>query len=94
MGCTRQVYFQLALTERLCLNLFVPSLLLISSLPLYHLQGSSACFLRDVPFSALYFPLYAHMKRFTADKDGLNGPFSLFVSGFVAGEDDVFVCSV
>ena len=49
------------------------------------LQGASACLLRDIPFSAIYFPAYAHMKLFTADKDGKNGPTSLFVSAFTAG---------
>ena len=48
-------------------------------------QGASACLLRDIPFSAIYFPTYAHMKEFTADKNGHNGPTSLFVSAFIAG---------
>lgn len=26
-------------------------------------KGASACLLRDVPFSAIYFPAYAHLKR-------------------------------
>lgn len=48
-------------------------------------KGASACWLRDIPFSAIYFPAYAHMKVFTSDKNGRNGPLSLFVSGFIAG---------
>ena len=44
------------------------------------------CFLRDIPFSAIYFPLYAHMKVYTARPDGTNSPFSLFSSGFIAGK--------
>ena len=49
-------------------------------------QGASACFLRDIPFSAIYFPLYAHMKVFTARSDGTNSAASLFTSGFIAGK--------
>lgn len=26
-------------------------------------KGVSACLLRDIPFSAIFFPLYAHMKK-------------------------------
>ena len=48
-------------------------------------QGASACLLRDIPFSAIYFSTYAHMKLFTADKRGYNGVGSLFLSAFVAG---------
>lgn len=48
-------------------------------------KGCSACLLRDVPFSAIYFPAYAHMKKETADDAGLNTPGSLFVSAFTAG---------
>lgn len=25
-------------------------------------KGASACLLRDIPFSAIYFPAYAHLK--------------------------------
>ncbi|KAI6171645.1 Calcium-binding carrier protein Aralar1 [Aphelenchoides besseyi] len=48
-------------------------------------KGARACFLRDVPFSAIYFPAYAHAKQYTADDQGLNGPGSLFASAFIAG---------
>lgn len=35
-------------------------------------KGVSACLLRDIPFSAIYFPVYAHMKKdiFGEGKDG------------------------
>ena len=26
-------------------------------------KGASACLLRDIPFSAIYFPAYAHFKK-------------------------------
>lgn len=32
-------------------------------------KGAKACFLRDIPFSAIYFPVYAHSKLLTADSD-------------------------
>jgi len=48
-------------------------------------KGAKACFLRDIPFSAIYFPVYAHMKLRTADANGHNSPGSLFGSAFVAG---------
>ncbi|KIH62941.1 Calcium-binding carrier protein Aralar1 domain protein [Ancylostoma duodenale] len=48
-------------------------------------KGARACFLRDVPFSAIYFPAYAHAKLATADEDGINHPGSLFASAFIAG---------
>ncbi|XP_065883416.1 electrogenic aspartate/glutamate antiporter SLC25A12, mitochondrial-like isoform X2 [Dysidea avara] len=48
-------------------------------------KGASACFLRDIPFSAIYFTVYAHMKIFLADEDGFNGTGSLFASAMIAG---------
>lgn len=49
------------------------------------MQGARACFLRDIPFSAIYFPVYAHMKSNLADEDGYNSPMTLFISGLIAG---------
>jgi len=48
-------------------------------------RGAKACFLRDIPFSAIYFPVYAHMKILTADENGHNNPASLFISAMTAG---------
>ena len=48
-------------------------------------KGARACWLRDAPFSAIYFTTYAHMKSYFADEDGINSPFSLFASGMIAG---------
>ncbi|KAI4491263.1 hypothetical protein M0802_010297 [Mischocyttarus mexicanus] len=47
--------------------------------------GAKACFLRDVPFSAIYFPMYAHIKAKLADEGGYNTPLSLLFSGAIAG---------
>merc|ERR1719336_1260702 len=31
-------------------------------------KGAKACFMRDIPFSAIYFPAYAHLKPAFADE--------------------------
>lgn len=49
------------------------------------LQGAKACFLRDIPFSAIYFPAYAHSKAALADENGYNSPLSLLAAGAIAG---------
>ncbi|XP_077290947.1 calcium-binding mitochondrial carrier protein aralar1 isoform X2 [Arctopsyche grandis] len=48
-------------------------------------KGARACFLRDVPFSAIYFPAYAHVKASFADENGYNHPLSLLCAGAIAG---------
>ncbi|KAJ8267539.1 hypothetical protein COCON_G00127110 [Conger conger] len=48
-------------------------------------KGAKACFLRDIPFSAIYFPCYAHLKAALADEDGGVGPASLLLAGAIAG---------
>lgn len=48
-------------------------------------QGAKACFLRDIPFSAIYFPVYAHSKEKIADEDGKLGPLQLLAAGAIAG---------
>ncbi|XP_076652552.1 calcium-binding mitochondrial carrier protein Aralar1 isoform X4 [Halictus rubicundus] len=48
-------------------------------------KGSRACFLRDIPFSAIYFPMYAHTKTKLADEGGYNTPLSLLFAGAFAG---------
>lgn len=35
-------------------------------------KGSSACLLRDIPFSAIYFPAYSHLKK-DVFNEGYNG---------------------
>jgi len=47
--------------------------------------GASACFLRDIPFSGIYFPLYWHLK----EKENLNP----FVAGTIAGAPAAFACT-
>ena len=53
--------------------------------------GVNACILRDVPFSMIYFPAYAHLKSYLADDTGYNSPSSLFLSGAVAGAPAAFL---
>lgn len=48
-------------------------------------KGVRACLLRDIPFSMIYFPSYAHFKKNFADENGHNSPLSLFTAGFIAG---------
>merc|ERR1719373_931788 len=48
-------------------------------------KGSRACFLRDIPFSAIYFPAYAHLKPAFADENGYNSPLSLLTAGAISG---------
>uniref|UniRef100_A0A8C7R2Z5 Solute carrier family 25 member 13 n=1 Tax=Oncorhynchus mykiss TaxID=8022 RepID=A0A8C7R2Z5_ONCMY len=48
-------------------------------------KGAKACFLRDIPFSAIYFPCYAHVKAYMSDEDGRIGPGKLLFSGAIAG---------
>jgi len=48
-------------------------------------KGARACLLRDIPFSAIYFPAYAHLKPQFADDTGYNSPLSLLTAGAIAG---------
>ncbi|KAK1880892.1 Calcium-binding mitochondrial carrier protein Aralar2 [Dissostichus eleginoides] len=48
-------------------------------------KGSKACFLRDIPFSAIYFPCYAHLKAHFSEEDGRIGPAKMLLAGALAG---------
>ncbi|XP_022193293.2 LOW QUALITY PROTEIN: calcium-binding mitochondrial carrier protein Aralar1 [Nilaparvata lugens] len=48
-------------------------------------KGAKACLLRDIPFSAIYFPTYAHTKASMADENGYNHPLSLLAAGAISG---------
>ncbi|XP_061711462.1 calcium-binding mitochondrial carrier protein Aralar1 isoform X2 [Cydia pomonella] len=48
-------------------------------------KGARACLLRDMPFSAIYFPAYAHVKAKFADENGYNHPLTLLAAGAIAG---------
>ena len=50
-------------------------------------KGASACLLRDVPFSAIYFPSYNHLKRdfFGEGPNKKLGVLQLLTAGAIAG---------
>lgn len=50
-------------------------------------KGAPACLLRDVPFSAIYFPAYSHLKRdfFGESKTKKLGVLQLLTAGAIAG---------
>lgn len=50
-------------------------------------KGASACLLRDVPFSAIYFPTYSHLKRdvFGESPAKKLGVLQLLTAGAIAG---------
>ncbi|KAJ5263676.1 hypothetical protein N7478_011281 [Penicillium angulare] len=50
-------------------------------------KGASACLLRDVPFSAIYFPTYAHLKSDLFGETSTNklGVIQLLTAGAIAG---------
>lgn len=50
-------------------------------------KGASACLLRDVPFSAIYFPTYSHLKKdlFGESPTKKLGVVQLLTAGAIAG---------
>jgi solute carrier family 25 aspartate/glutamate transporter 12/13 len=50
-------------------------------------KGASACLLRDIPFSAIYFPSYAHLKKdlFGESPTKKLGVLQLLTAGAIAG---------
>lgn len=50
-------------------------------------KGASACLLRDVPFSAIYFPTYSHLKKdvFGESRTKKLGILQLLTAGAIAG---------
>ena len=50
-------------------------------------RGATACLLRDVPFSAIYFPTYAHLKKdfFGESPQKKLGVLQLLTAGAIAG---------
>ena len=50
-------------------------------------KGASACLLRDVPFSAIYFPTYSHLKKdlFGESPTKKLGIVQLLTAGAIAG---------
>ncbi|TPP64513.1 Calcium-binding mitochondrial carrier protein Aralar1 [Fasciola gigantica] len=48
-------------------------------------KGARACVLRDIPFSAIYFTAYNHLKTSFANDDGINTPGTLLAAATLAG---------
>ena len=46
-------------------------------------KGSSACFMRDIPFSIIYFPLYTFIKK--NNTNNTNNIFNYIIPGMTAG---------
>jgi len=56
-------------------------------------KGASACLMRDVPFSAIYFPTYFHLKKdfFGESPEKKLGILQLLTAGAVAGMPAAYV---
>uniref|UniRef100_A0A8C8F408 EF-hand domain-containing protein n=2 Tax=Oncorhynchus tshawytscha TaxID=74940 RepID=A0A8C8F408_ONCTS len=64
----------------------ISALSVIRDLGLFGLyKGAKACFLRDIPFSAIFFPVYAHTKAQFADEQGRLGALQLLAAGAIGG---------
>ncbi|BFZ58287.1 mitochondrial aspartate-glutamate transporter agc1 [Savitreella phatthalungensis] len=64
------------------------ALWIVKSLGLFGLyRGASACLMRDIPFSAIYFPTYAHLKKdyFGESPTKKLGILQLLTAGAIAG---------
>jgi solute carrier family 25 (mitochondrial aspartate/glutamate transporter), member 12/13 len=48
-------------------------------------KGASACLLRDVPFSMIYFPTYAQLKTAFSTDEGSTTSYGLLAAGTIAG---------
>jgi hypothetical protein len=48
-------------------------------------KGASACFIRDIPFSGIYFPVYAICKDIFSIESNYMGYFNVLLSGSIAG---------
>jgi len=54
-------------------------------------KGATACLLRDIPFSGIYFPTYAALKRkFASQHNGELRPQDLLLAGTAAGAPAAF----
>lgn len=56
-------------------------------------KGARACFLRDIPFSGIYFPAYAHLKSYFAHENGVTGAGGLFAAAMMAGVPAAGLCT-
>jgi Mitochondrial carrier protein len=75
-----QMQSSLPLAERQTLSQIVSSLGIRG---MY--QGTLATLSRDVPYSFIFFPLYANVKAAMADSKGNNSMASVMLSGMLSG---------
>ncbi|GMH62708.1 hypothetical protein TL16_g03535 [Triparma laevis f. inornata] len=54
-------------------------------------RGAGACFLRDIPFSAIYFPAYAASKRWLCEDPEKTTALNLLLAGAAAGVPAAFL---
>lgn len=82
-----KIHYQMHATENLKIIGVIRTLTEHNKMNIY--RGASICMMRDVPFSAIYFPLYSYLKtnltQYTSDKQ------SYFISGTVAGSISAFI---
>ncbi|GAA48543.1 calcium-binding mitochondrial carrier protein Aralar1 [Clonorchis sinensis] len=75
-----QVAGEIASTKR------ISAITVIKDLGFFGLyKGARACFLRDIPFSAIYFTAYSHLKQTFADEKGFNSPATLLAAATLSG---------
>ncbi|VDP77328.1 unnamed protein product [Schistosoma mattheei] len=83
-----QVAGEIADTRRLS------SFSVVKDLGLFGLyKGSRACFLRDIPFSAIYFTSYSHLKKYFANENGCNSSTSLLLAATISGVPAAFLAT-
>lgn len=73
------------------------ALWIVKSLGLLGLyKGVTACLLRDIPFSAIYFPTYAHLKKdyFGESPTKQLGILQLLTAGAVSGMPAAYLVSL
>lgn len=58
---------------------------IINQITFFLMKGARACFLRDIPFSAIYFPVYAHLKSSFSDENGFTKWYNLLAAAAIAG---------
>uniref|UniRef100_A0A3Q0KMM7 Putative mitochondrial solute carrier n=1 Tax=Schistosoma mansoni TaxID=6183 RepID=A0A3Q0KMM7_SCHMA len=56
-------------------------------------KGSRACFLRDIPFSAIYFTSYSRLKKYFANENGCNSSTSLLMAATISGVPAAFLAT-
>ncbi|KAI1731265.1 mitochondrial carrier protein [Ditylenchus destructor] len=56
-------------------------------------RGIRACWMRDISYAAIFFPLYANAKLLTADEKGVNNMPSLLLSALISASPAAFLAT-